>query len=450
MSEIRIDKDSCIGCGTCVPGCLGGALEVKDGLAVVDYDKCLLCGACVTACPAGAVSMTEEDKKGSGGTGSRLDIADSDGTESLLDIADCRGIWVFAEQEGGRVSEAVLELLSVARGLAADAGQELCAVMIGAAGDENPDGRAAGDENPDGWAAGTETTDDRASGAADLLRYGAQKVYILENDALAVPNEEVYGRLLTDLIIEEKPAVVLYPATSFGRSLAPRVAAALKTGLTADCTGLAIDKETGLLMQIRPAFGGNVMATIICPQRRPQMATVRPRVFRKSLPSQTAEGSVIVRKVEVDEALFLSRILEVTDRLSSEIRIEDASVVVAGGAGCQSKEAFALVRQLADALGGVVGASRAAVDLGYAPPSAQVGQTGKVIAPKLYIACGISGAIQHLVGMENADLIAAVNKDPDAPIFQAADICLVGDLGEILPALTEAVLRYKAAGGPRQ
>ena len=404
MREIVINKDLCVGCGTCVPGCLGAALEVVDGLAAVDRDKCLLCGVCVDACPTGAISLIGEEP-------SREDTTEND----RLDPEDCRGVWVFAETGEAGISDAALELLSAARPLAEELGEALSAVVVG-----------RGDEDMN-----------------VLIRYGARKVYSLENDAFGVPDEELSARLLTGLIRKKKPSIVLCSATPFGRAMAPRVAAALKTGLTADCTELGIDKKDRCLLQTRPAFGGNVMATIVCPDRRPQMATVRPRVFKKSLPETEVSGEIERLPVIRDEIKTLSRLLEVRKAEKSGVRLEDAEIVVAAGAGIRSPEAFRLVEQLAEALGGVVGVSRAAVDLGYAPVSSQVGQTGKVIAPKLYVACGISGAIQHLVGMENSDFIVAINSDPEAPIFQAADMRLVGDAEEILPALIKAVQRKK-------
>ena len=398
MSEIRIDIETCIGCEACVSSCLYEALSMDDGHAAVDPDKCALCGSCVDVCPVGAIELIG-------------------GKKEKADKGDYHGVWVYAEQWQGQINDAVFELLSTARDLAADLEEDLSAVLIG-----------------------SEIAD-----AEELIRYGAKTVYYLKDEGLAVPDDETYAMLLSDLIREKKPAAVLYAATTFGRSMAPRVAATLQTGLTADCTKLAIDKERKLLQQTRPAFGGNVMATILCPEHRPQMATVRPKVFKKSLPETENEGSIEIVPVNIDETAVKTKILEVLELAGKELRVEDAEIVVSGGAGFASKEDFELVRKLADAMGGCVGASRAAVDLGYAPHVSQVGQTGKVIAPKLYIACGISGAIQHLVGMENAEYIVAINKDPNASIFQIADVSIVGDIMEILPKLTDAVIAAKQA-----
>ena len=396
MSEIRIDLEKCIGCEACVSSCLYGALSMDDGHAVCDPDTCALCGACVDVCPVEAIELIGGKKEKAG-------------------KEDYHGVWVYAEQWQGKINDAVFELLSVARGLAADLDEDLSAVLIG----------------------------NDIDNAEELIRYGAKTVYYLKDERLRVPDDETYGLLLSDLIMEKKPAAVLYAATTFGRSMAPRVAAKLQTGLTADCTKLAIDKERKLLQQTRPAFGGNVMATILCPEHRPQMATVRPRVFKKSLPETDNTGEIITIPARINEQEIKSRILEVLAIVSKEMRVEDAEIVVAGGAGFASKEDFGLVKELADALGGCVGASRAAVDLGYAGHISQVGQTGKVIAPKLYIACGISGAIQHMVGMENSDYIVAINNDPDAPIFQIADVSIVGDVMKVLPQLTASVKAAK-------
>ena len=388
MSRIIVDFDLCTGCGACLPSCLYGALSCDDCGATVNLDKCSLCGACVSECPFSAISI--EGERG-----------------EHADLADYHGIWVFAEQWDGEINEVAFELLTVARNLAGELGEELSAVLLG---------------------------HNIAEGAKHLISYGAQHVYLLDDTALQAPDDATYAYLFAKLIKQHKPAVVLYGATAFGRSLAPRVAAKLNTGLTADCTMLAIDQERKLLLQTRPAFGGNIMATILCPQHRPQMATVRPKVFKKEM-LDNAHGDIIDTSVDLSSFIAKSRVVDIVELVSKELRVEDAEIVVSGGAGFRSQEQFALVQELADLLGGCVGASRAAVDLGFAEHSRQVGQTGKVIAPKLYIACGIAGAIQHMVGMEHAETIIAINNDPDAPIFQIADIGIVGDLMEVLPQL---------------
>lgn len=397
MAELIIDAGRCVGCGACAGACPFGALHMEGELPRVDCDKCTLCGACAGECPADAI---------------RVEAARS----AQADLGDYHGIWVYAEQWQGTIDGTAFELLTRARELAREMGEPLSAVAVGSGM------RAA---------------------AQELIAYGADRVYLLDAPALAMPDEEIYARLLADEIFRRRPAVVLYGASTFGRSLAPRVAAKLHTGLTADCTKLEIDPETKLLRQTRPAFGGNVMATILCPNHRPQMATVRPKVFRKELPEAPHSGEIVEAPVDTSKYDFKSRIVKAFDFPKGKLRLEDAEIIVSGGAGFKSREEYALVEELAEALGGCAGASRCAVDAGYAPHAQQVGQTGKVVAPKLYIAAGISGAIQHMVGMENADLIVAINKDPDAAIFQIADIGIVGDVMEILPRLTKAVLRAK-------
>jgi electron transfer flavoprotein alpha subunit len=238
---------------------------------------------------------------------------------------------------------------------------------------------------------------------------------------------------LADLIQEEKPEIMLLGATTIGRSLAPRVAARVGTGLTADCTGLAVNPETGLLEQTRPAFGGNIMATIICPRHRPQMATVRPKVFQAAPKDPARKGEIV--NLKSPEVALRSRLLERVREQAENVNLDEADIIVAGGRGLADEKGFKLLSELAEALGGAVGASRAAVDAGWISYPHQVGQTGKTVSPKLYIACGISGAIQHLAGMQSAETIVAINKNPDAPIFQVAHYGIVGDVFEVIPAL---------------
>jgi electron transfer flavoprotein alpha subunit len=252
---------------------------------------------------------------------------------------------------------------------------------------------------------------------------------------------------MTDLIGTQKPSIILLGATTIGRSLGPRVAARVQTGLTADCTGLEIDPESRDLHQTRPAFGGNIMATIVCKQHRPQMATVRPRVMKSAPCKLGHDGQVISHHFSVADLTLKTRVLQVVEEMAEMVKIEDAEIIVSGGRGVGKAENFKLVRELAEALGGAVGASRAAVDNGWVPYAHQVGQTGKTVCPKIYIACGISGAVQHLVGMNSSDLIIAINKDPEAPIFKVATYGLVGDLSQIIPAMMKEL---KRGGGLRE
>jgi len=268
-----------------------------------------------------------------------------------------------------------------------------------------------------------------------LIAYGADKVYLVDSPDLADNQEDYLTRALLDLIKTYNPEVVVAGATALGRAFVPRVASILHVGLTADCTGLAINTEERLLLQTRPTFGGNIMATITSPSRRPQMATVRPRVFKKARPDLTRRGEVITVPFDKSKAIKRYDIKQFIDEVTETIKLEDADIIVSGGRGLGKPENFALLQELATTLGAALGASRAAVDEGWIPYSHQVGQTGKTVCPRLYIACGISGAIQHLAGMQTSDTIVAINDDPNAPIFEVATYGIVGDLFEVVPAL---------------
>ena len=270
---------------------------------------------------------------------------------------------------------------------------------------------------------------------------GADKVYHSGNAVFEKFNDEPYSRLLVNLIKEHKPAIVLAGATPIGRSFIPRVAASLRTGLTADCTSLGIDKDTGNLLQIRPAFGGNIMATILCPNHRPQIATVRPRVMKKGEYNPEKKGGII--SVKAEDLICRTKVIEtIKETLGCKVNLQEADIIIAGGRGLGDAKGFNLLFELAEILGGTVGASRAAVDEGWIQYRHQVGQTGKTVCPKIYIACGISGAVQHLVGMQSSDIIIAINKNPEAPIFNVATYGIVGDLFEVLPLLDKK-LRIK-------
>jgi electron transfer flavoprotein alpha subunit len=330
-----------------------------------------------------------------------------------IDTSQWRGVWVIAERGSGGVTKSTLELLGEGRKLADDLGVTLEAVLLG---------------------------DHVQQDALLLIHHGADRVYVAEHPTLARYRTEPYVNVLTGLIRDKKPEIVLISATPQGRDLGPRLAARIRAGLTADCTGLSINREQRLLEQTRPAFGGNIMATILCRQARPQMATVRPNVFRKPEPDPTRTGEVVKIPVNLDERAILCKIVEVVEHPSDERdNLVDAQIIVSGGRGLGKPENFRLVRDLAEVLGAAVGASRATVDAGWIAPHHQVGQTGKTVQPKLYIACGISGAVQHLAGMQNSEVIIAINKDPHAPIFDVATYGVVGDVLEVLPALTESL-----------
>lgn len=271
----------------------------------------------------------------------------------------------------------------------------------------------------------------------DIFDHGADVAYVVESPALRKYRTDPYVDAASLLIRKYKPEIVLMGATTTGRDFAGALATEIGTGLTADCTGLEIEPETKNLIQTRPAFGGNIMAQIICRRHRPQMATVRPKVME--LPKRVAgrKGQIIREKIDFDEERFLTKVLEFIKEEGSTVNLADANVIVSGGRGLGEPQNFKIIEELAKALGGAVGASRAAVDAGWIPYPHQVGQTGKTVRPKLYIACGISGAIQHLAGMQTSDIIVAINKDPDAPIFKVATFGIVGDLFKVVPLLTE-------------
>lgn len=389
MSENKliISESKCIGCQKCVKQCPFGALEMDGKLAVVN-DSCTFCGACVDSCPVKAITLHRVEKE-------------------TADLSAYEGVWVFGEQKGGEIQSVVLELVNEGRKLADSLGQKLTVVVLG--------------HNMD-------------SACKDLLDYPVDSVLQVDDAGLADYASEPYGKVLSDLIKTRKPSVILAGATAIGRSFLARVAVEVKTGLTADCTGL--DITDGILHQTRPAFGGNIMATILTPNHRPQMATVRHKVFKEAEKGTGCGGSV--EKVTVSDSNLLicrTKRLELISNEESTINIAEADIIVSGGRGMGKPENFAMLEDLAKALGGAVGASRAAVDSGWIPYSHQVGQTGKTVGPKLYIACGISGAIQHQVGMNSSDTIIAINKDPDAPIFNIASYGIVGDVFEVVPAL---------------
>jgi len=393
---IEIIRDKCIGCGLCLKACPFGAIALEESVAVIK-DSCTLCGACVDSCKFQAIVLRKQHRGAEG-------------------IGEYRGVWVFAEQKKGKVQGVAFELLGAGRKLAAARDTYLAAVAIG----EGLEGEAK-----------------------KLIASGADRVFLIENSSLGTFLDEPYARILARLIREQKPEIVLTGATAIGRSLIPRVAAELETGLTADCTGLEIDPEKGLLLQTRPAFGGNIMATIVTPEHRPQMATVRHKVMKEAVPDPARVGEIVRVAVGPEDLASRTRMLSSVDEASATVNIADADLIVSGGRGLKGPEHFSLLTELAQVLGGAVGASRAAVDAGWVPYSHQVGQTGKTVQPKVYIACGISGAIQHLVGMQSSDVIVAINKDPEAPIFKVATYGLVGDVFEVLPALIKRLKERK-------
>lgn len=388
MANIKILMDKCVGCKLCIGGCPFNAIKVEEKKARI-MDNCTLCGACVSSCKFKAIEFEKDDAGG------------------MADLSSYKGVWVFGEQKNGEPANVALELLGEGRKLAGQLNVELSAVLMG--------------ENIE-------------SAAKALISHGADKVYMVDHPSLVNFNDEAYADIFIQLISRYKPEILLMGATTYGRSLAPRVASRLNTGLTADCTGLEIDPEKKILMQTRPAFGGNLMATIICPNHRPQMSTVRPKVMKALPPDLSRNGEIIRPEIIIPEDVKI-KVSDVVSTLAEMVNLTEADIIVSGGRGLGDPKNFALVEELARVLGGAVGASRATVDAGWIEYSHQVGQTGKTVGPKIYFACGISGAVQHLAGMSSSDTIIAINKNPEAPIFKVATFGIVGDVLEILPLL---------------
>ena len=336
----------------------------------------------------------------------------------MSEFADYKNLWVYIETADGEAKSVGLELLNPGRRLAAFNNEKVVAVVVGKNAKEI---------------------------AKKAIAYGADEAITVDRPEYDYYNTDGYANVMYKLVEKYKPSIILIGATNNGRDVGPRLSCRLHTGLTADCTALDIDQESGNVAWTRPAFGGNLMATILCPNTRPQIGTVRPGVFKKAEPDFNRTGEIIEENIETPAADIRTKLLEVVKETAGElVNLEEAEIIVSGGRGLGKAENFSYVRDLAEALGGTVGSSRAAVDAGWIPHVHQVGQTGKTVQPKIYIACGISGAIQHLAGMSQSDIIIAINKDEDAPIFDVADYGIVGDLFEVLPVLTEEVKKLKA------
>jgi electron transfer flavoprotein alpha subunit len=401
MGLLEIDRDLCIGCLACVEVCAFGALSMDDeGIAVVN-DNCTACGACIDECPVEALNLP----------------AAAPPAVVTEDLGAYQGVWFWVEQFQGQAGSISWEMAGKGRELADQLGTTLTACVFG--------------HNVEAI-------------AKEAIAYGADRVFLVDDVTLAHYRTDPYAAILVDLVKRYKPEILIMGASSRGRDLAGSAATQLVTGLTADCTSLDIDPETRLLRQTRPAFGGNIMATILCPAHRPQMATVRHRVFEVPAKDETREGKIVREKALLGEDEIATKVI---DLLVSEgdVNLADARIIVSGGRGVKGPEGFEPIAELAQVLGGAVGASRAAVDAGWIPYMHQVGQTGRTVRPDLYIACGISGAIQHLAGMRTAKVIVAINRDPEAPIFDVAHYGIVGDLFEVVPALTDAFRKKLAS-----
>ncbi|MGD2142424.1 MAG: electron transfer flavoprotein subunit alpha [Candidatus Bathyarchaeota archaeon] len=391
---ISVNKDRCTSCAICIPACPFGAIEMIEGYPKI-LDSCRLCGACVEVCPQGAIIIEEKAAE--------------------VELSDYEGVMVFAEQRKGEVHPVAYELLGKGRELADQLGEGLYAVVIG-------------------------SKLDKAS--EELAFRGADKVFVYDHPDLEEFRDDPYSALLKELVREEKPSIFIIGATSIGRSLGPKVAACLETGLTADCTGLDIDPETRLLLQTRPAYGGNIMATIICKKTRPQMATVRYKVMKEAPRNPSNKVEIINKHVDIGRLPDRVNVIGF-EPAAEQMSIVDADVIVSGGKGLGEPKGFEIIEDLARAIGGAVGASRPTVDEGWIEYTHQVGLSGRTVRPKLYMACGISGAVQHLAGMKTSDFIISINKDKEAPIFSVSSLGAVGDLYEVIPHLIKRIEEHK-------
>ena len=415
----------CIACGArCQSVCPVNCVEMTEsGEPIIDAARCIGCQKCVKICPASALEMffTPEEQKilaELAATAVHVEEEIDPEAASLAEkLAKYRGVWVFVEQTEGEPAKVSWELLGVGAELAAKLGVELAALVIG--------------ENVEHL-------------CREAFAHGAAKAYLMDAPVYYHYRTEAYVEACCHLIDTYKPEVILMGATGMGRDLAGAIATRLGTGLTADCTGLGVDDKRNL-MQTRPAFGGNIMATIMCDKFRPQMSTVRPNVMPMPERNGEADGMVIRDDFTVPEESILTKVIEIIrdGHSKNAVDITGAEFIISGGRGMMGPENFAMLQELADELGGVVGASRSAVDAGWMPGDRQVGQTGKTVRPKIYIACGISGAIQHLVGMQDSDMVIAINRDKNAPIFEVATYGIVGDLFQVIPAITSKIRKLK-------
>jgi electron transfer flavoprotein alpha subunit len=394
MSEIPVYvAEVCNGCKACISMCPFGAIEMENGKATIN-EACRVCGQCVDVCPVNAIIMREI-------------VSVSNG--------DTRGVMVYTEKNRGALHKVSFELLGKAKDLAAQLGEPVYAVIIGS---------------------------DLEKVAQEMVKRGADKVFVYDDPSLEQFRDDPYSELLEECCRDERPSIFLIGATSIGRSMGPRVAAKLRTGLTADCTSLDIETETGLLQQTRPAYGGNIMATIITPNSRPQIATVRYKMFPEAKKSDTYDGEIIKKSVNMSKLTDRVKVLGF-EVASDQVSISDADIIISGGLGMGEPKGFELMHELASTLGGAVGASRPTVDEGWIDYRHQVGLSGRTVRPQLYMACGISGAVQHQAGMKTSDVIISINKDPEAPIFKISSLGAVGDLYEIIPRLIKKIQEHR-------
>ena len=412
---VMVEKNKCIGCAVCLDSCPSEAFIMEDGIAVVDPKKCTECGECIMECASEALSLADQ----AGGLTPKKTTAETKEEKKEIkkvEIANIEDdylsaftdVWVFIEQIRGKAMPVSWELLGAGRHLAEKRGSKLIAILLGYNVDHI---------------------------AEECFVYGADRVILVDDALLADYRTEPFALELTTLAEKHKPEILLMGATTMGRDISGAVATRLKTGLTADCTELDIDDKANLT-QTRPAFGGNIMATILTRKHRPQMATVRPRVMEMPSKKIGNTGEILKEELDLQGKNPLTEVLEYIEE-ENAVYLDRSEIIVAGGRGLGDAKGFQLLKELSHVLGGILGASRAAVEAGWIGSEYQVGQTGITVRPKIYFAIGISGAIQHLVGMQTSDVIVAVNTDPDAPIFKVSTFGIVGDLYEVVPELIE-------------
>ncbi len=422
-NEIFIIKERCTGCGSCVKVCPVNCISMADRndagvkwkkLAVIDVNKCVFCNACVLDCD----KLFEKTKAKIPNPDffHAIVMKKEESTAVHIDTSLYKGVWCYAEQRHGKLVPTIFELLNVGGQMAKDLGEELCAVLIG---------------------------HNVAKYAQEIIEHGADKVYVLDHPIFEHFVDEAYAAAMRDLIVQEKPNKLLMPASIIGRSFSSRVAIMAKTGITADATEFAIDPKTRMMHSTRPSFGGNLMATILCEKHRPEMATVRPMSFAQSPRAAGRQGKIVTVPVDPSKWNIRTKFVEFKAEEKAQIDITGAEKVVSGGRGLGKAEGFKLIEDLAASLGAAVGASRPTVDAGWIPYRHQVGLTGRTVRPKLYVACGISGQIQHLAGMSSAETIVAINKDPDAPLMKMATLSVEGDLYELIPLIIKEIQKNK-------
>jgi len=441
---------ACILCGACVDTCTEDALFLGETQAEVIPDKCINCGACIEVCPTDAITLPEgiipnfsglnaeaksevmadvnsevkaeakvEEVKAEVAIEVKQEAIVEKKPEVVLPVSEYQGVWVYIEQRNGKVAPVSLELLGAGRDLADKLGVELAGVLLG-----NNVGHVVN----------------------DLYEHGADAIYMIDAPVFDQYRSEAYQVGVVDLVRKFKPEILLFGATAIGRDLASTVATELGTGLTADTTRLDIDMKNRFLEASRPAMGGNIMATILCKVQRPQMASVRPKVMKALEPVKGRTGKLVKETINIDESILRTKVIKVVQEIGDQIKLGDADIIVSGGKGMQDEKGFQLIRDFAKQLGAATGASRDAVEAGWAKHSEQVGQTGTTVAPKLYFAIGISGAVQHTVGMENSEVVVAINKDPNAQIFEKCNYGIVGDAFEIIPKFMDEFKKLAQGG----